>query len=681
MALDKKSKLALFAEKFSVRYHRKMKVVRQMQTLQELQVISGLGATISRAAKESGKTPEEMDYDKVRAALSKFQEPSFGRGHEIYEGMTDHLKDMVWGYASNHFHYAPVKQEIDSLAISGGGGKGLFYPSALEHLEEEGVMDQIRTVAGTSAGALTAIPLALGCTSKDIKEMMDDTDFREFFIEGFSSRFEFGIGFFYKDEKHIQTNKWFKDIWVRQGKATYNEKEKIVNFLSSIKTVVSNDADLEIDSKKHHRFLGVALERPISKRFIAEAEHSIVVERLWKEPSIRQFCDFMLHSANEQAEYDYVKDPKKVLDIAVCFSRDNDFIEHYFAKLIKQRVDKFVQIVGKKRFSEILPNIRNFERESLTLADIGALAKTPEGRDFGFRDLAIGVTKTNMRDDTGRTRQYWNQIVRTQGIIASSDLSKTDSQELSNSPIKSLARLSMSIPFAFSAKRHLDHYYVDGGLHNNLPTEYFDRDGYSKKVVSIVPLTGDEIRSAETVPQSLRSSEPYQFKSKGDKTLDYLNVFKHIVPGLKKLANLGLNELMLNGNSAYKKMGFRESFRTMIINTGVHGTFTFRVDRKDYDKVSNINERSLKGKEFENSLNISSPTFFSDECNNLVKLYEHKIVNSREGDESIYQEALDYFNAKNEQKLATDPFSAIKSNSSIQTFLDRVSTKSQQLDF
>ena len=183
MSLDKKSKLALFAEKFSVRYHRKIKVVHQMQTLQELQVISGLGATISRSAKESGKAPEDMDYEEVSAALSHYKEPSFGQGDEIYERMSDHLKDMVWGYASNHFHYAPVKEDIDSLAISGGGGKGLFYLSALEHLEDEGVMDQIRTVAGTSAGALTAIPLALGCNTKDLKAMIDSTDFREFFIE------------------------------------------------------------------------------------------------------------------------------------------------------------------------------------------------------------------------------------------------------------------------------------------------------------------------------------------------------------------------------------------------------------------------------------------------------------------------------------------------------------------
>jgi predicted acylesterase/phospholipase RssA len=77
---------------------------------------------------------------------------------------------------SAHLKAADVKY----LALEGGGGKGITYLGAIEALEELKILpanqpagkNQIRGVAGSSAGAITALALALGFTSKDFRELL-----------------------------------------------------------------------------------------------------------------------------------------------------------------------------------------------------------------------------------------------------------------------------------------------------------------------------------------------------------------------------------------------------------------------------------------------------------------------------------------------------------------------------
>ena len=465
------------------------------------------------------------------------------------------------------------------------------------------------------------------------------------------------------------------------GDSEYDEREKIVNFLAKIKDIVNFGYEGQDNNSKIKSFLTKELDKPVSKNFLLNAEHSLVVERLWRSFKVRDFCSDLQQAANRSAEYDYIKDPKKVLDIAVCFYRNNDFIEHYFAKLIKERVDLFAKQYGNAKLSQILPHLKKTQRESLTLDDIGKLANTPEGASFGFRDLAIGITKTNLGKQSDILSNILSNVLGTEGVIVSSQLEKSDSKELSQTPIKSLARLSMSIPFAFQSKHQRDSFYVDGGLHNNLPTEYFDRYGYSRKTLSIVPMTGAEIHAAATVPDALRSGSPYDFHGARGKNV-FESILHHAKESVLKPLGKAQSMIMLNGNVAYQKMGFKESFRTMIINTGDNGTFTFRVEDDEYQKVASRNEGSFKGESPEKSIIDAPPSFFDDRNNNLLKLYEHKLINAQSRDADLYQEAIEHFMAENKEKIQKDPFKSLKGNVNIQAFMDRVArTDSTQLDF
>jgi NTE family protein len=70
--------------------------------------------------------------------------------------------------------------QFRNLVFEGGGVKGIAYAGALSELEAQAIMPDIRRVAGTSAGAITAVLVALGATAKDVEDIVGGTNFNEF---------------------------------------------------------------------------------------------------------------------------------------------------------------------------------------------------------------------------------------------------------------------------------------------------------------------------------------------------------------------------------------------------------------------------------------------------------------------------------------------------------------------
>lgn len=70
---------------------------------------------------------------------------------------------------------SPVK----ILVFSGGGAKGAIYSGVVEALDESGVRDGVSTVAGASAGAITAALTATGISKEEFKRVSEDTDFQK----------------------------------------------------------------------------------------------------------------------------------------------------------------------------------------------------------------------------------------------------------------------------------------------------------------------------------------------------------------------------------------------------------------------------------------------------------------------------------------------------------------------
>ncbi|KAK3109157.1 hypothetical protein FSP39_024196 [Pinctada imbricata] len=71
---------------------------------------------------------------------------------------------------------------FENLIFEGGGNKGLAYCGAIRVLEEQGLYDQIKRYAGSSAGAMTAALLAVGYDSFEIQDFLSQ-DLSHFFLD------------------------------------------------------------------------------------------------------------------------------------------------------------------------------------------------------------------------------------------------------------------------------------------------------------------------------------------------------------------------------------------------------------------------------------------------------------------------------------------------------------------
>ena len=73
-----------------------------------------------------------------------------------------------------------MTRTIENLVFKGGGVLGIAYAGAIEALEKQGILSQVKRTAGTSAGAVAAALISLGYSSKEIVEVLGDTNFKKF---------------------------------------------------------------------------------------------------------------------------------------------------------------------------------------------------------------------------------------------------------------------------------------------------------------------------------------------------------------------------------------------------------------------------------------------------------------------------------------------------------------------
>lgn len=74
----------------------------------------------------------------------------------------------------------PVDYPFKNLVIEGGGVKGVAYAGAFEVLQQQGILEDVGPVAGTSAGAITAALVALRYEPDQIRSLVFNIPFEKF---------------------------------------------------------------------------------------------------------------------------------------------------------------------------------------------------------------------------------------------------------------------------------------------------------------------------------------------------------------------------------------------------------------------------------------------------------------------------------------------------------------------
>jgi NTE family protein len=78
-----------------------------------------------------------------------------------------------------------MSAQFRNLVFEGGGVKGIAYVGAMQVLDQRGLLDGIRRVGGTSAGAINALIFALGYDISRQRSILDSTDFVDFMDDSF----------------------------------------------------------------------------------------------------------------------------------------------------------------------------------------------------------------------------------------------------------------------------------------------------------------------------------------------------------------------------------------------------------------------------------------------------------------------------------------------------------------
>ncbi|MEJ7610773.1 MAG: patatin-like phospholipase family protein [Ferruginibacter sp.] len=78
------------------------------------------------------------------------------------------------------FGFAQLPSQYTNLALEGGGTRGVAYAGVFKVLEEKGVLQNIENVAGSSAGAIAGLMLAIGYNAKEIDSILMSLPFQKF---------------------------------------------------------------------------------------------------------------------------------------------------------------------------------------------------------------------------------------------------------------------------------------------------------------------------------------------------------------------------------------------------------------------------------------------------------------------------------------------------------------------
>ena len=145
-----------------------------------------------------------------------------------------------------------------NLVFEGGGVKGIAYLGVLDVLKEREIISGIERIGGTSAGAINAILLGLGFTSKETRDILWSLDFKSFMDASW--------GVIRNTERLIEEFGWYKGDFFRDW----------IGKLIREKTGNSESTFADIEAMKEKRkfkslyFMGTNLSTSFSEVFSAE---------------------------------------------------------------------------------------------------------------------------------------------------------------------------------------------------------------------------------------------------------------------------------------------------------------------------------------------------------------------------------------------------------------------------
>ena len=643
--------------------HRQISSTLQARDETELLVI--LGAELAEFSKEKKMSIKDITRAQFTSAVGLTPVPIYGKAKNALDKFDDKAIKMVADYAQNYLDFKPQKEEISKIAISGGGGKGNVYKSMIEGLENIGVMDQVSHVSGASAGAITALTLGLGYKSSELEELLTTRDFNTFFFNATplvrgAARAGAALSTVFSNSESLEKlNK------INNGNLSYKlVRDEVANHLDDIiesdphlraefNTFLEHESVENIKGKakenlsKENMLMSRILETdPLQRKYNTTLRSykpsrldNRVGDDVWQhkhgrdymDDRILEFTDLLSKSRMndnpildhcnkvrekivEKTGSDPFQSSRDVLNIAVKMRRGQHLIEEFFADLIAAKIDQLADDVGVEQLTAIDERFGTHEgRRDASLQAINDIAdRIPES---GFKNVSIAITRGKSLSS------LWDG----EGVI----VDKTKEISILD-PAKHLARISMSIPLVFHTVHTDLGPYVDGGVRNNLPTKHFDSaspDGFDKSVLSVITVTEGEAKKHD----------------------GFHDIFG---PKMQKL------------NTAYNEISMRESFRTIILNSGKYSTLDFKFKDEDFKELNSQALDKIQGVDSERNYGV-----FHKYGNAQLSFLNSKLINYQHNDK--YDLLLERYNDKTKTLSQSKPFQHLGNRNSLTELLKK----------
>lgn len=477
--------------------------------------------------------------------------------------------------------------EIEYIALEGGGGKGFAYLGAIDALNEiEGFsFDNIKGYSGASAGAITAMLLSIGITTKEgITEFMEKISSDIFFdIQNFDKipyPYEYKPSPTVKELKKLYKStgatklleilrSWFVILFVAylfssSGMKKFNDS---LNKLFQLIYNIALDIFLQIRNNIIFAFkyfirkvIIDKLKKYLPFKYIPGALQSI--EALFDsilidgtDTDTRYFEDVSFVSNKAIEEFD-----SQVTSALIKFIKTTLNLEDKILKFLAYQNWGTVYVRDKgltpalearNLFDETIASSLKISRRSITFKELWDLT------DKNKRKKLL-VTGTNLT--IGRT------------IVFSVD-------ETPNFPVADAVRISMSLPFIFKPYEITEEkegwpplgVYIDGGVWNNLPMRLFDGEIESKR------------EQANKFSYSIKPGNTLAIKLALDPRNEVTNIFSMLKILTYDYGLMGSGETQIYRN---------DFWRTIFLDTKPLETLGFNKPEEKIEKL--INKRSRR---------------------------------------------------------------------------------------
>lgn len=375
----------------------------------------------------------------------------------------------------NAEQYRIKPENIENIALAGGGAKCLSYPGIYRKIVESGV--KFKRISGTSGGAISALVISLGLTPKTCEEVVLQYDFTRFMYQ---SNINKPI---LKDT--MMTNMMHQSAYLREFKEQFDKRfldYLIKNPIFFEKLGVPYVRDPNVVTEKENNQLieyyynEVLLNVPDLKSKLRFLPLDNYLKDVIKE-SKTAALEIYVRSLDSEKDQDFVKEliagmntvrSNRYGELLVEFvrlKRGDDIIEEFFGDLIEGRlrhlgVDFLEKISEGLSESDRLRNITFKEFEKIRLMTAG----NPR---WDLKDLAICICERKSSNPLKIfDKDNYEQI----------DVYSGNPDPLySEMPLKTAVRISMNLPGAFSAYEYKNKNYVDGGVRANFPMHVYDK--------------------------------------------------------------------------------------------------------------------------------------------------------------------------------------------------------------